>query len=251
MLSRIIKALEGLLRRSERAERRLVAAENALRRVRHDMPASAGYAGAFAYSMGPGSPAYGLPGITWVRIGTETATNGVYEATVLLPSGQGGWIDHPNMATIQVYAPELEELTEDAIVPVQFEGLDDQGGALYCVIRPGAGAIYVTTVVSQNGAVVTAYEHGSQTETVNVYVGEQEFDAADEILVCELTHEHQGCKWGGQSLKQAEGGGAARMVQVTGGSGSSYTGDFIDGLGSGSISFTLDGYLGSETIFDV
>jgi hypothetical protein len=247
-MSNLLTVLNLVASRIEGLERRLSGLEHGFKA--ESGASFAGYSPFYAFAMCPGSAGYGIPGITWVRIGTETATNGVYEATVLLPSGQDGWVDHPNMATIQVYAPDLEELTEDTIVPVQFEGMDEQNNPLYCAIRPGSGAVYVTTVESQTGAVVAAYKHGSQTETIDVYVGEQEFEADDEILVFELTHEHLSCKWGGQSLKQAAGGGA-RMVQVTGGSGSSYTGDFIDDMGSGSISFSLDGYSGSGTIFGV
>jgi hypothetical protein len=56
-----------------------------------------------------------------------------------------------------------------------------------------------------------------------------------------------GKKYFADQRKKAES--VARVVQVTSGSGSTYNGTFADGVSTGSISFTLNGYAGSETIF--
>lgn len=184
IIRKIILAIDGLRQRLERVEKRLSEAEYASRYAR-SVPGAVGgggYAPPYAFAISPGSPGYGLPQYMLVEIASVVST-GLYAATPKQATGVGSFASDPDVASVNVWRPDMGELEIGSIVPARFEGIGGDGTLLYVVLPGGGGSSFV------------------------------------------------------------------RVVQITGGTGTTYIGDTVDGGESLTITFTLANYDGSYRLY--
>jgi hypothetical protein len=184
----LAQLLLRLVTRLERGERRLAHLEQVVRR--QAAARSSGDKRSTWMPGAPGSPAYGFAPDVWVKVGTETDTDGVYNGTAMMVSGVGEWTTHPDIvSTIQIWLPDKGKLKQDSIVLCRWEGQAEDGTDWWVVVGTSGGKGIVGKITSIScdgtGKVQPQDEDGEdQGSQVDVYVGIEPWHEVNDVVRC-------------------------------------------------------------------